>query len=393
MYEEIKISVVIVNYNVKYFLEQCLLSVRAATVGMDAEVLVVDNNSSDGSIEYLRPKFSDVVFIENKDNPGFAVANNQAIGQCKGEYVLLLNPDTIIGEESLRTLCYFLDERPGAGGIGVKMMEGHGVFLPESKRSFPTPWVSFCKIFGLSKLFPKSKLFASYSLPYLNSNKQHKVDVLAGAFMMIRHEALDKSGLFDESFFMYGEDIDLSYRLVLNGYVNYYIPERVLHYKGESTRRDDISFVKNFYGAMHIFYKKYYPRSGWFMSFFIRSAIGLRASVASVKRLFGVKKKENKIKNRRMLVICRENNFVQIKAACIKLMPELEFINLWDLDVERVMDAICRRNQMKAFTDIAFCYPDVRFEQMLLFMDTMVNKKTIYHIYNKENGRLVSPGK
>ncbi|MDR1201099.1 MAG: glycosyltransferase family 2 protein [Tannerellaceae bacterium] len=393
MYEEIKISVVIVNYNVKFFLEQCLLSVRAATIGIDAEVFVVDNNSSDNSIAYLRPKFPDVTFIENKDNPGFAIANNQAIKLCKGEYVLLLNPDTIIGEESIRTLCFFLDEHTNTGGIGVKMMDSHGVFLPESKRSFPSPWVSFCKIFGLSKLFPKSKLFARYSLPWLNPNKQHKVDVLAGAFMMIRHEALDKIGLPDETFFMYGEDIDLSYRLVLGGYTNYYIPERILHYKGESTKRDDVSFVKNFYGAMRIFYKKYYPRSGWLMSFLIKLAIALKAFGAILKRSIKTKKKTKKVKNRRVLVLCRENNFEPVKTACIKRMPELEYVNLWDLDVERVMDAICRRNQMKSFTDIAFCYPDVRFEQMLLFMDTMVNKKTIYHIYNNESGQLVSPGK
>jgi GT2 family glycosyltransferase len=387
-----KLSVIIINYNVKYFLEQCLLSVRMAVAGLEAEVFVVDNHSTDESVAYLRPKFPEVTFIENTNNLGFAVANNQAIRQCRGEYVLLLNPDTVLGEESLRTLCFFLDEHPEAGGIGVKMIDGHGVFLAESKRSFPSPWVSFCKIFGLSKLFPASEYFARYSLPYLRPNKQHKVEVLAGAFMMLRHETLDKVGLFDEAFFMYGEDIDLSYRLVLNGYSNYYIPERVLHYKGESTERDKVRFVKNFYGAMVIFYKKYYPRSGWLMSFFIRLAIGLRAFSATLSRSVGRKKpRRRKLKKRRLLILCRETHFESVKAASVKRMPELEFVNLWDLDTERVMEAICRRNQMKAFTDIAFCYPDVRFEQMLLFMDTMVNKKTTYHIYNKESDQLVSP--
>ena len=157
-----KLSIIIVNYNVKYFLEQCLCSVRAAIAGMEAEVLVVDNHSADGSVEYLRPRFPEVTFIENKDNPGFAKANNQAIRISRGEYVLLLNPDTVIGEESVRSLCFFMDEHPEAGGIGVKMLDGHGVFLAESKRSFPSPWVSFCKIFGLSKLFPSSRLFVTY---------------------------------------------------------------------------------------------------------------------------------------------------------------------------------------------------------------------------------------
>lgn len=388
MYEA-KFSIVIVNYNVKYFLEQCLLSVRAGVAGMDAEVFVVDNHSTDGSVEYLRPKFPEVVFIENEDNPGFSKANNQAIRQCKGEYVLLLNPDTMIGEETLRTLSFFMDEHPEAGAIGVKMLDGHGVFLPESKRSFPSPWVSFCKLFGLQKLFPKSKLFARYSLPYLNPNKQHQVDVLAGAFMLIRHEALDEAGLLDEAFFMYGEDIDLSYRLVLKGYTNYYIPERILHYKGESSKQDDVKYIKSFYGAMLIFYKKYYARSKWLMSLFIRLGIALKTVMAKGKGKPGKKP----IKHRRMLIICHENNFEQTKKACVKRMPELEYVNLWDLDEERVMDAICRKNQMKGFTDIAFCLQDVRFEQILLFMDTMVNKKTTYHIYNKENGQLVSPGK
>ena len=391
MYET-KISIIIVNYNVKYFLEQCLYSVRAAVSGMDADVFVVDNNSTDGSVEYLRPLFPEVVFIENCDNPGFAKANNQAIARCKGEYVLLLNPDTVIGEESIRSLCYFMDENPQSGGIGVKMLDGHGVFLAESKRSFPTPWVSFCKMFGLSKLFSNSPCFARYSLPYLDENKQHEVEVLAGAFMLLRHEALDKVGLLDEAFFMYGEDIDLSYRLVLGGYTNFYIPERILHYKGESTKQGDLKYIRAFYGAMIIFFKKYYPHSGIVMSFLIHVAVWLKAILSAPFRKFGLNKGK-KSKHRRLLVLCNEEHFEEIKKACTKRMPELEYVNLWDLDEEHAMDAICRRNQMKGFTDYVFCYPDVRFEQMLLFMDRIVNKKATYHIYTKKSGRFVSPGK
>jgi hypothetical protein len=353
---------------------------------MEAEVLVVDNHSADGSVEYLRPRFPEVTFIENKDNPGFAKANNQAIRISSGEYVLLLNPDTVIGEESMRSLCFFMDEHPEAGGIGVKMLDGHGAFLAESKRSFPSPWVSFCKIFGLSKLFPSSPLFARYSLPYLNKEKQHRVEVLAGAFMFLRREALDKVGLLDESFFMYGEDIDLSYRIVQGGYVNYYIPERILHYKGESTKHGDIKYVKAFYGAMLIFYRKYYPHSGWLMSLLIRLAVLLKASLSAVAGMLGLKRKP-RTKHRRLLVLCREEEFEKVKAACVRRMPDLEYVNLWNLDEERVMDAICRRNQMKRFTDLAFCYPDVRFEQMLLLMDKMVDKKINYHIVI--NGELI----
>jgi GT2 family glycosyltransferase len=387
-----KISVVIVSYNVKYLLEQCLLSVNRAVAGMEAEIFVVDNNSADGSVAYLRPKFPGILFIENASNPGFATANNQAIRQCRGEYVLLLNPDTVIGESCIRTLCFFMDEHAGAGGAGVKMINAHGAFLPESKRSFPSPWVSFCKLSGLARLFPSSRWLARYSLPYLSPDKEHMVDVLSGAFMLLRRGALDKAGLLDEAFFMYGEDIDLSYRMVLNGYRNYYIPERILHYKGESTKRGEMSFVKNFYGAMLIFYKKYYPGSGLAVSLIIRLAVGLKVSVAAFSRITTRKKPGRKTKRRRrLLVICHEENFETIKTVAIRHMPELEFVNLWDLDTKRVMDAICRRNQMKAFTDIAFCCQDMRFEQMLLFMDTMEGKKTTYHIYNKESGQLVSP--
>ena len=230
---DILISIIIVNYNVKYFLEQCLTSVSRAIEGINAEIYVVDNNSTDGSVEYLRSRFPQVIFIENVSNPGFSKANNQAIELAKGKYILLLNPDTIIGEDILHNLCAFMEKHSEAGGVGVKMLDGRGNFLPESKRSFPSPWVSFCKIFGLSKLFPYSSVFSKYSLLYLEADKQHCVDVLSGAFMLLRKEALDKCGLLDTSFFMYGEDIDLSYRLVLGGYKNYYLPEKILHYKGE----------------------------------------------------------------------------------------------------------------------------------------------------------------
>ncbi|MDD2436087.1 MAG: glycosyltransferase family 2 protein [Massilibacteroides sp.] len=391
MYDK-KVSIVIVNYNVCFLLEQCLLSVQAATNGIDAEIIVVDNHSTDHSMDYLQPKFPEVRFIENPDNPGFAKANNQAIKESRGEYILILNPDTVIGEESIRTLCFFMDEQERVGAVGVKMLDGHGLFLPESKRSFPTPWVSFCKLFGLSRLFPNSRQFSRYYLPYLNPDKQHKVDVLAGAFMFIRRPALDKAGLFDESFFMYGEDIDLSYRLTLAGYVNYYLPERILHYKGESTKHKDFKYIKAFYNAMLIFYKKYYPRSSGFMRLTVRSALGIKALWTSCFGRKNATTTRPKNKKRRLLILCDEQNFGKIKQTSAGHIPQLEFINHWNLNEERAMDAINRRNQMKGFTDIAFSYPDMRFEQMLLFMDTLPNESTIFHIYNVSNQRLISPG-
>lgn len=389
MYET-KLSVVIVNYNVKYLLEQCLRSVQAATNGFDAEIWVVDNASTDGSIEYLRPRFPDVRFIENTDNPGFARANNQALRTCRGEYVLLLNPDTIVGD-SLRTLCYFMDGCSEAGAIGVKMINGRGAFLPESKRSFPSPWVAFCKLFGLSKLFPRSRRYAAYSLPYLSPDKQHEVEVLSGAFMLLRHEALDRVGLFDESFFMYGEDIDLSYRIVLGGYKNYYIPERVLHYKGESTAYADKKYLNAFYDAMLIFYRKHYPRSGRWMSGLIRASVGLRKGVA---RLFGWKKaKTPKPKRRSVLIFCRAEALKTARDRVAERLPEAVVFRQWDLDERRAMDALSRRVRMNEYTDMVFCYPDMTFDQMLLFMDRNTDKSCVYHMYYPDSGQLISPGR
>lgn len=277
MYET-QLSIVIVNYNVKYFLQQCLYSVRAATQGLETDIYVVDNHSTDQSVEYLRPLFPEVTFIENTENVGFAKANNQALRICKGEYVLILNPDTVIGEESLRSLYFFMEDHPEAGALGLKMINGNGIFLAESKRSFPTPWVSFCKLFGLSKLFPNSPKYASYALPYLSPDEQHEVDVLCGAFMLMRHEALDKIGLLDEDFFMYGEDIDLSYRLLIEGFENWYLPTRILHYKGESTQKSSFRYVHVFYKAMLVFFRKHYGHLGFWLSIPINVAIYTKAT-------------------------------------------------------------------------------------------------------------------
>jgi len=258
----LKLSVVIVNYNVKYFLEQCLISVGKAISNIDAEVFVVDNNSVDGSCQMVRDKFPFVNVIENKINTGFSKANNQAIVQSKGEYLLLLNPDTVVEEDTFKKVVDFMDNHPQAGGLGVHMIDGNGKFLPESKRGLPTPAVAFYKIFGLSALFPKSKLFGQYHLGFLDKNKTNEVDVLSGAFMLLRKSVLDKIGLLDETFFMYGEDIDLSYRITKAGYKNYYFPEtKIIHYKGESTKKSSVNYVVVFYKAMSIFAQKHFSQS------------------------------------------------------------------------------------------------------------------------------------
>ncbi len=285
----VKLSVIIVNYNVCYFLEQALLSVRRAVekLGQPVEVFVVDNNSADGSVAMVRARFPEVVLIANHDNPGFSKGNNQALRRATGQYQLLLNPDTVVEEDTFRACCAFLDAHPAGGGLGVKMLDGQGRFLPESKRALPTPAVAFYKMFGLASVFPRSRTFGRYHLGFLDQDQTHEVEVLSGAFMLLRKKALDEVGLLDEDYFMYGEDIDLSYRLTRGGWKNYYFPgTRIIHYKGESTKRTSVNYVFVFYRAMVIFAEKHFApgRAGLF-SLLINAAIWLRAGAAVLERL------------------------------------------------------------------------------------------------------------
>lgn len=281
-----KISVIIVNYNVEYFLEQCLNSVFAALKEVRGEVLVVDNDSIDRSVAMVREKFPQVKLIENKKNSGFSKANNQAIKQAKGTYILLLNPDTVVEEDTFKKCIDFMDDHPEAGGLGVRMIDGKGKFLPESKRGLPTPAIAFYKVFGISRLFPKNKRFGRYHLGYLDEFSTHEVEILSGAFMFMRKSVLDKTGLLDEAFFMYGEDIDLSYRITKAGYKNYYFPEtQIIHYKGESTKKSSVNYVFVFYRAMIIFAEKHFSQShAKTFSFLIHLAIYFRAGLALMSR-------------------------------------------------------------------------------------------------------------
>jgi GT2 family glycosyltransferase len=258
-----KLSVIIVNYNVRAYLEQCLRTVYTALEGIEGEVFVVDNLSTDGSVEMVQEKFPQVKLIANQENVGFSRANNQAIRIALGEYVLLLNPDTVVGEDVFRKVIDFLDAHPKAGGLGVKMVDGTGRFLPESKRGLPTPQVAFFKIIGLTRLFPRSKVFGRYHLGHLPEDQAAPIEILSGACMFLRKRTLDEVGLLDENFFMYGEDIDLSYRITLGGYENWYFPDaRIIHYKGESTKKSSVNYVFVFYNAMAIFAQKHFTSRG-----------------------------------------------------------------------------------------------------------------------------------
>ncbi|HXC03383.1 MAG TPA: glycosyltransferase [Bacteroidia bacterium] len=281
-----QLSVIIVNYNVQHFLEQCLHSVMKALRNVEGEVIVVDNNSVDGSVQMVKTKFPGIRLIVNKQNTGFSHANNQAILESTGTYVLLLNPDTVVEEDTFEKVIGFMNTHPEAGGLGVQMLDGKGNFLPESKRGLPTPLVAFFKIFGLAQLFPRSRLFGRYHLGYLDKNQTNEIEILSGAFMLMRKAALDKVGLLDEDFFMYGEDIDLSYRILKGGYKNYYYPEtRIIHYKGESTKKSSVNYVFVFYRAMIIFARKHFSlQNAKLFSFLIHFAIYLRAGTALLSR-------------------------------------------------------------------------------------------------------------
>jgi len=278
-----QLSVIIVNYNVKYFLEQCLCSLTRACRNIEAEIWVVDNNSTDNSIAYLQPRFSSVTFISNKANDGFAKANNQALAMATGKYVLFLNPDTIVPEDGLEKCMDFLESHQVAGALGVKMIDGAGKYLKESKRAFPTPATAFYKLTGFSSLFPRSKTFAKYYLGHLKNDKNQEVEVVAGAFMMVPRHVLKITGGFDERFFMYGEDVDLSYRIQQAGYRNVYFAQtEIIHFKGESTSKGSLNHVRQFYKAMSLFVSKHFKggKPSVFI-FFLQIAIGFRAFIAA----------------------------------------------------------------------------------------------------------------
>ena len=271
-----QLSVIILNYNVRYFLEICVLSVQNALSQIDGEIIVVDNNSQDGSCEMMKQRFPNVTIIQNNDNIGFPKGNNIGVAHAKGEYICILNPDTVVAEDTFSKIVAFAKEQKKLGIIGCKLIDGAGKFLPESKRGVPTPWVAFTKIVGLYKLFPKSKLFGKYYAGHLAENQTGKVDILVGAFMVMKRELYLEVGGFDEKCFMYSDDIDLSYVVAKAGKDNYYFHDTtIIHYKGESTIKDG-TYMKRFQEAMNFFYNKHFSTDGLqslFFTFFMKVGI------------------------------------------------------------------------------------------------------------------------
>ena len=286
-----QLSVIILNYNVRYFLEQCILSVQQALENIEGEIIVVDNNSSDESCAMVTQNFPDVKLIANKENPGFPKGNNIGVAKAKGKYLCILNPDTVVAEDTFIKVLAFAEQHNNMGITGVKMIDGMGKFLPESKRGLPTPWVSATKIIGLYKLLPKSKLFNKYYAQHIAVDETAKTDILTGAFMFVERELYNKVGGFDESYFMYGEDIDLSYTVLKAGKDNYYYPDTaIIHYKGESTVRNK-EYMKRFNDAMQDFYKKHFKKS-LFFDLFMKAGATLFVSAKKNKKVQEIETQE-----------------------------------------------------------------------------------------------------
>lgn len=375
-----QLSVIIVNYNVKYFLEQCLHSVLKACCNIKAEIFVVDNNSTDGSKAFLEPLFSTVKFIYNKENLGYAKANNQALALATGEHILFLNPDTIVPEDCFKKCIGFLQMNPLAGALGVRMVDGTGKFLKESKRAFPSPLTSLYKLTGLTGLFPHSKIFAKYYLGHLKDDRDHEIDVVAGAFMMIPRRVLNLTGGFDEIFFMYGEDVDLSYRIQQAAFRNVYFSQTdIIHFKGESTKKGSLNYVRLFYKAMSLFVKKHYSsrRAGLF-NFFIQIAIWLRAFIAAVGGLFK-QKRNSSAKNEadRAIIVSNAKDYLLITDLIQRSGAPRNLLGRVDNGetlTEGSLGIICQLPELiKKYQagEIIFCEAGISFKEIILIIQQL----------------------
>lgn len=391
-----KLSVVIVNYNVKYYVDQCLRSVLRAfaamqsaeqsgeTGGMAAEVIVVDNHSSDGSVEYLQQRYPKSEYpmmriVSSMHNLGFARGNNIAIRQSQSDYVLLLNPDTIVGEQVLLECVRFMDSHADAGAVGVHMQNASGKTAMESRRGLPSPMVAFYKMMGLTARFPRSRVFGHYYMGFLPWDEPGQIEVVSGAFCMARREALNQVGLLDEDFFMYGEDIDLSYRILKGGYHNYYLPLRICHYKGESTEKSSFRYVHVFYEAMLIFFRKHYSGMSVLLSLPIKLAIYAKASVSLVRMLSDRMRKSLGFytKNEQRQPVYVFQGSTEMRQACG------EIANRLGLDVQQQWDGKSRC--CRVFDADAMSY-----EEMLTLMSQQNDERVGLGTYSKEMGVIIT---
>jgi GT2 family glycosyltransferase len=353
-----QLSVIILNYNVRYFLELCVLSVQKAIQELDAEIIVIDNNSSDDSCSMMKTRFPNIKLIENKENYGFPKGNNLAVAQAKGEYVCILNPDTVVAEDTFEKVLSFAQKQNNLGIIGCKLIDGTGNFLPESKRGVPTPWVAFTKIFGLYKI---SSVFGKYYAQHVNQNQTGKVDILVGAFMVMKRDLFNEIGGFDENCFMYSDDIDLSYMVKKSGKENYYFAETsVIHYKGESTVRDE-KYMKRFQEAMNFFYNKHFNPEGSGLLFFT-GFMKIGAFVFS-------KIKKSQQKNLKKVV----DNYIFFSKNELQLPLEKP--------ISYQSDFLNFSSNKKQQTEIIFDIQSFSFKEIIDFMEKNKAKSITYKMY------------
>ncbi|RED23846.1 GT2 family glycosyltransferase [Flavobacterium cutihirudinis] len=371
-----QLSVIILNYNVRYFLEQCVLSVQEAIAALDAEIIVIDNNSSDDSCLMMKEKFPSVRLIQNKENFGFPKGNNIGVSEAQGKYICILNPDTVVGEDTFVKILAFAEEKKDLGIIGCKLIDGTGNFLPESKRGIPTPWVAFTKIFGLYKVFPKSRIFNRYYAQNLDPNQTGKVEILVGAFMfMERTLYLDLKG-FDENCFMYADDIDLSYRVLQLNKSNYYFHETtVLHYKGESTVKDEL-YMKRFQDAMNFFYQKHFKKS-LFFSFFIQVGTWF---FSFVKMFQG----KTKIKVVPESYIFYSSNMILSEKLPLILKNKVRFL---EFKKEKMVNSCLILKGKK--TEIILDNQYVSFKKCIKIIETLKDKNITFKIFPKNTNFII----
>lgn len=351
-----QLSVIILNYNVRYFLELCVLSVQKAIQNLDAEIIVVDNNSSDDSCAMMKAKFPHIKLIENKENLGFPKGNNIAVQQAEGKYICILNPDTIVSEDTFYRILNLPILNSKIGIIGCKLIDGSGQFLPESKRGIPTPWVAFTKVFGLYKWFPKNSLFNKYYAQHLNKNQTGEVEILVGAFMFMERSLYSEVGGFDENCFMYSDDIDLSYMILQKEKTNYYFHDAiVVHFKGESTIRDE-KYMMRFQEAMNYFYAKHFKKS-FFFSFFMKTGSFLFSFLKKSQAKRPAKS------NPERYILVSDNENVKEKLSQ-KLQKNIQIIPLENGKVV-FSQSISEEGKTEVIFDVNYC----SYQESLLFME------------------------
>lgn len=375
-----QLSVIILNYNVRFFLEQCVLSVQNALETIDGEIIVIDNNSSDDSFAMMKQRFPKVKLIQNNENIGFPKGNNIGVAQAQGEYICILNPDTVVAEDTFVKVLAFAQKQSDLGILGCKLIDGTGNFLPESKRGVPTPFVAFTKITGLYKLFPKSRTFGKYYAEYLNENQTGKVDILVGAFMFMKRDLYLEMGGFDEDCFMYSDDIDLSYRILKEGKSNYYFHETtVIHYKGESTIKDE-TYMKRFQEAMNFFYKKHFRVSVLF-SLFMKIGIVF----FSLAKMFQGKSSRNfGIKMTPKLYLLYSANEKLVDKLRLVLQKKVLF---HDLKTEKMV--ISSSVKSKISTEVILDNEFISFKECIAILESSRNKRFTFKIIPKNANFLI----